>query len=179
MKKIFFFIILLINIYIAFEEECEDQTNKESCLSKTTNHKYPTFCCYLESLFPKNKSINKCKTVPYSSFFSGYKKDYIDDILYNVTCQDKNITTYPLEKCGQKNAKNLNDCKKFSTFVDSCCYYTGTDETIYQKEQCYWLGSKYEGTIKWAGAELKCYNKKLNISLFTKILFILGIFLLF
>ena len=44
MKKIFFFIILLINIYIAFEEECEDQINKESCLSKTTNHKYPTFC---------------------------------------------------------------------------------------------------------------------------------------
>ena len=193
MKNILFYIILFLYIYITVENECENESSpsEANCNKHTKNQKYPILCCYLEPLYPKDSSSNnnqKCKTVPYSSYFKGYKKDYIDNVLYNVKCPDYNISTLVLEKCGKNSeASGLKDCKKYSTFVDSCCYFkdqydaraNNTGEERLETKRCYWLGSKYEGTINWAGAELVCYNKKLNISLFTKILFILGIVLLF
>ncbi len=192
MKKLLFYIILFLYIYITVEKEneCESEKNpnEANCNSHTIIHKYPTLCCFLNPLYPKNTNItSKCKTVPYSSYFKGYKRDYIDNVLYEVKCPEYNITTLALEKCGKNEAKSLDDCKKYSTFVDSCCFFNevyddranNEGEEKLEINKCYWLGSKYEGTIKWAGAELKCYNKKLNISLLTKILFIFGIFLLF
>ena len=187
MKKIFFYIILFLFTYIKDQKICEELPKNDACITKLGSIKYPTLCCLLTPLYPNQGESKICKTVPYSSYFSGYNKDYIDGILYDVKCPDNNITTLALEKCGKKNPKGLSDCKKYSTFVDSCCYFkedyddraNNNGKEKLEANNCYWLGSKYEGKIEWAGAKLECYNKKLNISLFTKILFILGIVLLF
>ena len=176
MAKIFLIIFTIIAIYpYTQSNECEkiDTPSPANCQNKTTNKKYTDFCCYFEDL--KNNSNNMCKTVPYSSYYTGYKTEYINGQLYKVECNDANFKTYALEQCGNihKNEEaSLNNCKEYSTFVDSCCYFSGEyDDTVAQGEQelvkgCYWLGSKYEGKITWAGAKLECHHNYLNYSLF-------------
>ena len=153
-------------------------TNKTECLKSNDGSKYPTVPCFFEALYPKIEN-KTCHFIPYSSYYSGYSKEYINNVLYNVTCNGTGVKTYALETCGKGTAsKSFDDCKEHSTFVDSCCYFSGNrDQSIDQGEQklergCYWLGSKYEGTIDWAGVKLKCFDKYLN-SLFSMISFLL------
>ena len=153
-------------------------TNILDCLKYNNGSKYPTVPCFFEALYPDTNE-KACHFIPYSSYYSGYSREYIDNVLYNVTCNDTGVNTYALETCGKGTAsKSFDDCKEHSTFVDSCCYFSGNrDQSIDQGKQklergCYWLGSKYEGTIDWAGVKLKCFDKYLN-SLFSMISFLL------
>ncbi len=180
-KKIIKYLIFFDSFLNIFSQYCEIEKNpsREKCFQYNGGGKYPDFCCYLES----ETDDKKCKTVPYSSYYTGYTKEIIDGKLYNVECdlsirEDKQ--TYALEPCGQDRKKtNLKECKKHSSFVDSCCYYSGknddSDPKIVSKqglvEGCYWLGSKYEGSIFWAGARLQCSSKYLNYYSFFAILF--------
>ena len=172
MKKIILKLFLCINIWsIIYANKCEGLSNS-SCIS-SDNSKYPNLCCFFKPVTGGNPF---CKTVPFSSYYSGYKKEYIDGILYDVNCGNSNEETYTLERCGNIYNENpkKKECKKYSTYVDSCCYYSGKnkdddpqiDETNFKKG-CYWLGSKYEGSIFWAGARLECSFKFLKYSLFS------------
>ncbi len=184
MKKINLNILIFIVLFhIILSQDCENfNSTEDECQNATTKGKYPTFCCYYKAIYPiKDPSLNKCKAVPYSSYYSDYNKEYLDGILYNVTC-NKTLgpTTYILEQCGntQGNVDSLKDCKKYSTFVDSCCYYSGPNKNEIKKG-CYWLGSKYEGKINWAGVQLECYQKYLNYSLISIFYLIILIFVIF
>ena len=158
---------------------------KDDCLNKNKNSKYEKFHCYIEAIYPKNESDYDCIEIPFSSYYTGFSKYHRNNTLYDVTCSSntKNIEkTFVLEQCGNKyGKKNFDNCKEYSSLVDSCCYFSGNlDRSVDQGEQrlekgCYWLGSKYEGTIKWAGAELECFQKYLNtyFSFFSSILFFL------
>ena len=175
MKKIILKIFLSFNIYAIIFSKCEGK-DEEECVKEIDKGKYPDLCCYYKKVEGVDgDGSNFCKTVPYSSYYQNYKKEYIDDTLYDVICSDSSIKTYTLERCGNTFNENPSkkECKKFSTYVDSCCYYSGennSDDPQIEKnfvKGCYWLGSKYEGSIFWAGARLECSFKFLKYSLFT------------
>ena len=175
MKKIIIKIFLSLSIYATICSECEGikPPDKEKCLKSFKEEKYPDACCFFEG--PTDED-NFCKTVPYSSYSKENTKEYINDKLYNVYCPKVSKDNFNLEQCGNiyNDNPSQKDCRKYSTYVDSCCYYSGKNndddpenngETF--KKSCYWLGSKYEGSIFWAGARLECSFKFLNYSLFT------------
>ena len=176
MKKITFKIFLCFNIYAIISSKCEDYKNNENgCLEEVDKGRYPISCCFYKKEDEKNGN-GLCKTIPFSSYPQKESKEYIDGILYNVNCSTSSSQTYNLESCGNIYNKNptKKDCRKYSTYVDSCCYYSGKnkdDDPIIEGKKfdkgCYWLGSKYEGSIFWAGARLECSFKFLKYSLFT------------
>ena len=178
--SIAFFPVILSENEKIFLDGCDGEVKEEpkDCHElgdKNGDKKYPDYCCHVTDGTEK-----MCKTVPYSSYRGEITKDYINNKLYTVTCP-KGSTVYALEQCGNtfEEAKSLSDCKKYSTFVDSCCYYKTPENgknNNFKENSCYWLGSKYEGTINWAGIELECNQKYLNSSLF---LIIFIIFVLF
>ena len=176
---IIFPVILSESIFLDSCENGEEPSDKNDCFKRLDkNKKYPDYCCYLES--KSDPSKKKCKLVPFSAYSSKYTKEIIDGELYEIDCGVKQ-STYPLEQCGNihKEAKKLGDCKKYSTFVDSCCYYKKDDQnknSDFKENSCYWLGSKYEGKINWAGIDLQCDCKFLHLSLFMIILSILFLF---
>ena len=185
MKKILLniFFILIISPY-SKSINCEEITEKTKCISEVM--KYTDLCYYFESL---DGIDHFCKTVPYSSYYKGYKKEYRDYKLFNVTCPNEESMekTFPLEKCGDihdKENTKFKDCKKYSSLVNSCCYFSNEEDDIIDKSEfaekfekgCYWLGSKYEGKIEWAGIKLQCKQNYLNYSIFNFFIF-MGILL--
>ena len=93
------------------------------------------------------------------------KYEYIGDILYEVKCEDKREVTL-LEQCGNINKANdasLGKCQEHSTVLNSCCYVKGNNEI---SKGCYWLGTKYEGEIKYAGVDMECFMYYLKFKLF-------------
>ena len=189
MKKIIFHIFLFFSIsHIIISNTCEEKSYNDCVSDNSQNKTYPDYCCKYKAINPEYATKNFCKTVPYSSYFSGYKNEYIKGILFEVDCNNnQGHQTYALEPCGNIHSKEFSfkNCKKYSTLVDSCCYFSGTFvDDIDQKEQslskgCYWLGSKYNGEINWAGAELECHHKYLNYSLFYFISIILSMIIFF
>ena len=187
MKKIIFQIFLCFSIsHIIISKTCEEKGYNDCFIDGNENKIYPDYCCQYTAINPDYSSKNFCKTVPYSSYFSGYKNEYIDGILFSVKCSNEH-RTFVLERCGNIYTEDpsFKKCKKYSTLVDSCCYFSGTvDENIEQKDQnltkgCYWLGSKYNGKINWAGVELECHHKYLNYSLFYFIFGVLSMIIFF
>jgi len=175
MKKIILKIFLSLSIYATICSNCDGikNTNIKTCFDNNKEAKYLDPCCFFEGV--ANKSDNFCKTVPYSSYSKENTTEYINDKLYNVNCPKVSKDNFNLEQCGNIYNKNPSkkDCRKYSTYVDSCCYYSGekNDDDPENKGEtfekgCYWLGSKYEGSIFWAGARLECSFKFLNYSLF-------------
>ena len=84
MKKFLMIIFFLLVICpVSKSKICENLT-KSDC--KTDESKYPDFCCYFEQIIPPPTDENDgfCKTVPFSSFFKGYKREYINDILFII-----------------------------------------------------------------------------------------------
>ena len=70
-----------------------------------------------------------------------------------------------LEQCGDvSKGSNVDfeDCKEHSTLLNSCCLAKGN----YIKKGCYWLGTKYEGEINWAGVDMECNLTYIKYSLF-------------
>ena len=184
-------ICLLLSFYSILNPPCEEMDNLTKCIYNKNYTKYPDFCCYFEPLNvnPNSKNQSFCKTVPYSSYFTGYHREYLNGTLFKVTCLDyqDQYRTFALEQCGniyKKEKASLNKCKEFSTPVDSCCYYSGKkDESIDFGSQefdkgCYWLGSKYEGKITWAGIDLECHQNYLNYYIFSLFTFLFRILLL-
>ena len=187
MKKIIFniFLFFLIN-HIIISNTCEEKKLDDCISDKNQNKAYPDYCCKYEAINPKDSTKDFCKTVPYSSYFSGYKNEYINGTLFSVECSNEH-RTFVLERCGNiyTEEPSFKKCKKYSSLVNSCCYFSGTvDENIEQKDQnltkgCYWLGSKYNGKINWAGVELECHHKYLNYSLFYFIFGVLSMIIFF
>ena len=180
MKKILFNLFYLLSIYPIFKSQCENK-NESDCINSNASGTYPDYCCYYKPLIPYNET-GECKTIPYFSYFKGLNREYINGTLYNVTC-NANRTTFALEECGDIHRKweaSLKNCKKHSTPLDSCCYYSGkknnnnnTDHGQQEFEKgCYWLGSKYEGSINWAGITLECNQNYLNYYVFYILLFL-------
>ena len=175
MKKIILEILLSLNIYAIIYSKCSDYDNKqEDCLKESQTGKYPDLCCFYKEEGNIDGS-GLCKAIPYSSYSQEYKREYIDGILYNINCSKINKETFNLERCGNIYDQNPSkkECKKYSTYVDSCCFYSGKNNADDPKNEgkpfvkgCYWLGSKYEGSIYWAGARLDCSFKFLSYSLF-------------
>ncbi len=172
-SKIFLCLCAFPIIYSKCKNEGQSETNAEKCFS-SINEKYPDYCC----LFKREDGAGFCKTVPYSSLYKAKFKEYINDILYEVECNpDSNFKAYTLERCGNiynNGNPSKKECKKYSTYVNSCCYFSGKnnddDPEIEGKDfvkGCYWLGSKYEGSIFWAGARLECSCNFLKYSLFS------------
>ena len=73
-----------------------------------------------------------------------------------------------LTRCAedQENPDGVKTCKKYSSYVDSCCYFGGSTEFEggfpETKKGCYWLGAKFQGDIKWGSLKLTCSSDYLN-----------------
>ena len=165
MNKYQFFIIPIILNFIFISS-----SEQEACLQQKPE--LNSYKCYYENT--KNGADFICKDIPSSVYSSDIKYEYINNTLYSIICNctspDKN-KTYPLEQCGDSKSKdNLDDCKKHSTVLNSCCF---TERNEIYAKGCNWLGTKYEGDIDWAGGHFECNSDYLN----AKYLFI--IFLIF
>ena len=182
------FKLLLISLMIlsTFSATCEKDWNnrtktEEECFRNSGIGKYSDHCCHYKEKYPNANESNLCITVPYSSY-TGNGSYYINDILYDVKCSydeknEKEITA--LERCGNTHDTkfSLKRCKKYSSFVDSCCYHEKEGDQDSLGSGCFWLGTKYEGSITWANIKLKCSDSYLKYSLFYAILlFMLVIF---
>ena len=178
MSKKYILILTLIFISKTFHQKCEGK-EKDECMNYPSSDLYGDFCCWYSQL-TNNSTSNSgiCKKIPYSAsirFETGetLKYDVIDGILYKVDCGSKKYDDQSvgvLNKCGEDlTSFSLKKCKKYSSYVDSCCYYSGKKKDQkynepYPKteEGCYWLGAKYSGNINWAGLKLSCEGKYLK-----------------
>ena len=166
------FFIININ-YIFSLDNCSSISNPnrtEDCSYQQNYVLYSDYCCYFNS---NDKSF--CKAIPYSSYNDKDKYENIDGVLYQVTCDTGNRKVTLLEECGntnEANEANYEKCKKHSTVLNSCCYVKGNGNI---NKGCYWLGTKYEGDINWAGVEMECSMDYLKYS----IIYLIFIFLFF
>lgn len=126
--------------------------------------------------------VSKCISVPYSAYTKS-EYDYINGTLYRVNCGTFfTEKQYVLSSCGEDVKKpSLKKCKKYSTYVDSCCYYGGTKEDgaeTYPGAEvgCYWLGAKYDGKLRWGGMKLKCSSTYQKLYLFSFLIIFLVYF---
>ena len=170
MKLIVLFFIINLK-FIFSTNECEsitDITEPSNCTDHSTNSQYKDYCCY----YYASDDNRFCKTIPYSSFNDKNKYEYINNILYQVDCGDTRKVTL-LEQCGDVNNANdasLDECQTYSTVLNSCCYVEGNEKL---SKGCYWLGTKYEGEINYAGVNMDCFMDYLKF----KLLYLIFIFL--
>ena len=177
-KNILIIFFILNLTLILSNNVCENTIpeSSESCTSITASESksYPDYCCYYESMSDSNKKM--CRTVPYSAYFEDNSYETINDELYNVTCKGgiRGPATV-LEQCGnveEANEAKFDTCKKHSTLLNSCCFTKGKENIA---KGCYWLGSKYEGDVNWAGVDLECGMNYLKFSFAVYLIFIFSI----
>ena len=162
-----YILLLIINLNFIFStSDCDGFTgtaDSSKCANFQIKSGYNDYCCYYEPTISGNSGF--CKTIPYSTYNNRDKYEYIGDILYEVKCEDKREVTL-LEQCGNINKANdasLGKCQEHSTVLNSCCYVKGNNEI---SKGCYWLGTKYEGEIKYAGVDMACFMDYLKFKLF-------------
>ena len=162
-----YILLLIINLNFIFStSDCDGFTgtaDSSECAKFQIKSGYNDYCCYYEPTISGTSGF--CKTIPYSTYNNRDKYEYIGDILYEVKCQDKREVTL-LEQCGNVNEANdasLGKCQEHSTVLNSCCYVKGNNEI---SKGCYWLGTKYEGEIKYAGVDMECFMDYLKFKLF-------------
>ena len=158
-------LLFIINInYIFSLNNCNifNPTTDNDCFQQQNYSLYSDYCCYF------NNSANNhsfCKAIPYSSYSDKDIYENIDGVLYQVTCNTGNRKVTLLEECGntnKANEANYEKCKKHSTVLNSCCYVKGNGNI---NKGCYWLGTKYEGDINWAGVDMECSMNYLKYSI--------------
>ena len=163
--------IFIFFISNTIQQNCNDYNgNIDGCISASSVDLYGDKCCVYTKV--SDETNQTCKKIPYSaSIRLGDEEilnyDVIDGELYKVNCGDKYYDDQSigvLNKCGEDlKSFSLKKCKKYSSYVDSCCYYSGkkkdqkyNEPYPHTEEGCYWLGAKYSGNINWAGLKLKC-----------------------
>ena len=166
-------LVFLLNLGIILStNDCDSITNaqdKTVCtnVKLSNSKKYPDYCCFYEQM-DDDTAKKFCRTVPYSSFYEEETYENINDHLYKVTCKsDEGAKTY-LEQCGDVNKGSnvdFEDCKEYSTLLNSCCLAKGNSD-LNLKKGCYWLGTKYEGEINYAGVDMECDMNYIKYSLF-------------
>ena len=187
MRKIIIIASLLLFSYInANADYCskvETPKNAEQCYAYSGPNLHDDMCCFYKPA--DGNGENYCRPIPYSARMH-IKYDIIDDKLYNVECNEeeektkkKEITV--LQRCGEDVTNpSVKKCKKYSSYVDSCCYWNGKDtigdnlrpypdpkDNEGQDRGCYWLGAKFDGTIYWGTMKLKCgsFYQKISLSM--------------
>ena len=164
MELIILFFIINLN-FVFSADGCDNitaATDASTCTEHSTSSQYSDYCCYYKK---DGESSGFCKTIPYSSFNDKNKYEYIGNTLYQVDCGNARKVTL-LEQCGDVNKANdasLDECQTYSTVLNSCCYVEGNDKL---SKGCYWLGTKYEGEINYAGVNMDCFMDYLKFKLF-------------
>lgn len=205
MRKIIivFFFISIFSILHLTNQKCSrdiSSPSKDVCSKYNGPNLHDELCCFYSKVETKspsqgsatieNRSGNDddkfCYSVPYSSRMEGISEyDVINDTLYKVECDNTANTkkkSTVLARCGEDVEKpSVGKCKKYSSYVDSCCYYNGTEiDNGYTypitPAGCYWLGAKFDGEILWGGMKLKCSSTYYTVSfslLIVSILFVI------
>ena len=191
-KIIIFATILLLSSINVNASYCSGITpvNKEDCYALSGPNLHDDVCCHYTLIEKINTEVEphekQCRPIPYSARMD-IEYDIIDNNLYKVECnkteiestKKKEITV--LERCGEDVSNpSLKKCKKYSSYVDSCCYWNGKDTiednlrpypdpalTEGQARGCYWLGAKFDGKIYWGTMKLKCssFYQKISLSM--------------
>ena len=173
-KMNLYIFLLFININLILSSyKCDSITtppNAQACNNITNKtQSNPDYCCYYKETTGNDAF---CKTIPHSAFYQDNIHENINGVLYTVMCNE-NTTSTLLEQCGSSNPKDLGDCKKHSNVLNSCCFTKGNNEI---SKGCYWLGTKYDGDIKWAGVEMECNMNYLKYYLVNLIFIFLILF---
>jgi hypothetical protein len=177
-KKLLLVSLTILSLHFIYASDCSSTvpTKSGDCFSKSSNNR--EICCYLTGL--NSYSNDKlCVSIPNSAFTGETKYSY-DNKIYNIEC-DYPGTSSILEKCGG-TPDSKKGCSTGSSFTNSCCYYEKTEtespneKVKNTKTGCYWLGTKFEGEISWAGLMLACNSSFLTYSL--PLLFVFLLFLI-
>jgi len=141
---------------------CSNTSPKSAndCFNNLTND--DNICCYLSGV-QTYANEKMCISIPSTSYV-GDLSYILSKKTYNIQCRVSTSTPTFLKQCGFAGALSSSDCSTGSTFVNSCCYYSGTDVNK-TPQGCYWLGTKYSGKTNWAGLSLECASNNIMISL--------------
>ena len=196
-KKIIFF--LLCGLFSASYETYCDQMNgdngkspsdENSCALLSGPNVHDDICCFYTlvdtSLSSGSNPIpqNICHSIPYSAR-TNITYDYYNGTLYKGNCSEAQLVSKKKEsnvlaRCGEDVSNpNQKKCQKYSSYVDSCCYWNGKDlieggEPYPSSGRgCYWLGAKFDGKIVWGSMKLKCSSVYQTVSLYMLALYIL------
>jgi len=176
-KKTFLILSFIFFISLTTQQICSSKNSKDDCKAASSMDMYGDKCCWYKSKTDSSKTM--CKKVPYSASIKlsdsdgdNLKYDVIDGELYEVDCDNfEDQKAGVLSKCAEnlEDDFSLKKCKKYSSYVDSCCYYSGKkkDQNYNEpypetKEGCYWLGAKFSGDINWGGLKLSCKGEFLK-----------------
>lgn len=151
--------ILIIFISISFlskiiSYECGfNPPNKSSdCFSFNETNSSSLKCCYLY-----NKSVNEtfCKLLS-DEYLDSRKTFNLNEIEFNVEChipQAEELGT----PCGTENPQVPNDCIKFSTVNNRCCFHNRTNPSF-----CYWLGMNLSKNDITLNSTVYCNDSYIN-----------------
>ena len=175
-------IFLTFNMFLVAMISAQTDTYSTSYTCTTTNPSTPdtcynqstnagNLCCYIQGI--QNYSTDRmCLSIPSDSYLGESTTRY-NGKEYSISCK---TTTTPalLSSCGTSSAGSQSDCATSSSYTNSCCYFSGFTSTSNKSATpagCYWLGTKYSGTVTWAGLSLNCAGDYITYS--TYILFAL------
>ena len=157
-------------------------SNVSDCSALSGPNIHDDICCLYTEADVDSTNANKiCHSIPYTAR-TNIKYDYFDTHLYSVECDDslKHKEYTVLARCGEDESNpNQKKCQKYSSYVDSCCYWNGQDliegGELYRSSGrgCYWLGAKFDGNIVWGSMKLKCNSVYQTVSLYMLALYIL------
>jgi hypothetical protein len=181
-KLIILISLALLNFSMS-NQNCEstNPTTQTDCYNRVTltDNK----CCYLSGLGTYSNQ-RMCLNVPISSF-SGEKQIEYEGKAWAISCNTGSNDNYSiLERCVNFESMSLNGCSTASSFTESCCFYdkpsvvSSTNQKVLNTPTgCYKLGTKYFGTINWAGLKLECNTKFIQSSIY--LIFVSLLFVIF
>ena len=151
---------------MSYENYCDQVTSnatENGCAALSGPNVHDDICCLYTLI---DNSIARCHSIPYTAR-TNILYDYFEGELYSVSLHETQNTTKEkgytvLARCGEDVSNpNQKKCQKYSSYVDSCCYWNGKDlieggePYPLSKRGCYWLGAKFDGKIVWGSMKLK------------------------
>jgi hypothetical protein len=143
------FVIIQVSAYLSCGS-VDYPTKPEDCTSKSTNIRS---CCYAQ--------YNDGRKVECADFVDNRTGIFTENNV-GYTCPEANFNqTISLSLfCGPQNPISVDDCSKFSSDYNTCCYMK------YQGENyCINLGRKFSTTIELLGDQIACSQTYLGISM--------------
>lgn len=92
-------------------------------------------------------------------------------LLNLIYTQSSNITTFQVIPCGIKKPTIENDCYKFTTETNSCCYYS-----YGSVHSCIYLDTRFKGYLNYGGLFVSCDTNFLKFHLVIIMVFFMILF---
>jgi hypothetical protein len=146
-------------------------SNQKSCTSFIPNSKEEcskfndavNYCCYYTN---ENKFYDHCDFVNAAAYLTMANTTMYSGMNFTMNCGAN--TQNNLKKCGIGKESSQQECSKFSSNYNSCCYYNH-----YGTSGCVMTDSKISGAYLNGNVILECYNGIIKYSIMVSLFIVL------